>query len=138
MESFKKYFTEAGIETVYEEVFESGTPDFSSQVQKIKANNVKFIVPVIEAFNDAVLLYRQIKEYECQVGFLCCGGAVGLIERRNIVETEHRIRCPGPFSAAQHQLSVFPGDEREIIGIAEEPPEVVGGRDTHFGVAESA
>ena len=36
MESFKKYFTEAGIETVYNEVFESGTADFSAQIQKMK------------------------------------------------------------------------------------------------------
>lgn len=93
MESFKKYFTEAGIETVYNEVFESGTADFSAQIQKMKAANVKFIVPVIEAFNDAVLLYRQMKEYECNVGFLCCGGVMVTPQFKEAVG-----ECDGIFS----------------------------------------
>ena len=85
MASFEKYFAEAGLETVYAEFFELGTSDFSTQVTKMKATGVKFLVPVVSAFNDAVSLYRQVKEYECDVGWLCCGGVLVTEEFREAV-----------------------------------------------------
>ena len=112
MESFKKYFTEAGIETVYNEVFESGTADFSAQIQKMKAANVKFIVPVIEAFNDAVLLYRQMKEYECNVGFLCCGGVMVTPQFKEAVG-----ECDGIFSTDTWNPGFLPAHGEEAVAI---------------------
>lgn len=112
MESFKKYFTEAGIETVYNEVFESGTADFSAQIQKMKAANVKFIVPVIEAFNDAVLLYRQMKEYECNVGFLCCGGVMVTPQFKEAVG-----ECDGIFSTDTWNPGFLPARGEEAVAI---------------------
>ena len=112
MESFKKYFTEAGIETVYNEVFESGTADFSAQIQKMKAANVKFIVPVIEAFNDAVLLYRQRKEYECNVGFLCCGGVMVTPQFKEAVG-----ECDGIFSTDTWNPGFLPAHGEEAVAI---------------------
>ena len=112
MESFQKYFTEAGIETVYNEVFESGTADFSAQIQKMKAANVKFIVPVIEAFNDAVLLYRQMKEYECNVGFLCCGGVMVTPQFKEAVG-----ECDGIFSTDTWNPGFLPAHGEEAVAI---------------------
>lgn len=112
MESFRKYFAEAGIETVYNEVFESGTADFSAQIQKMKAANVKFIVPVIEAFNDAVLLYRQMKEYECNVGFLCCGGVMVTPQFKEAVG-----ECDGIFSTDTWNPGFLPAHGEEAVAI---------------------
>ena len=123
MESFQKYFTEAGIETVYSEVFESGTADFSAQIQKMKAANVKFIVPVIEAFNDAVLLYRQMKEYELHVGFLCCGGVMVTPEFKEAVGD-----CDGIFSTDTWNPGFLPAKGEEAVAIEQQYQDEYGMR----------
>lgn len=123
MESFQKYFTEAGIETVYNEVFESGTADFSAQIQKMKAANVKFIVPVIEAFNDAVLLYRQMKEYELHVGFLCCGGVMVTPEFKEAVGD-----CDGIFSTDTWNPGFLPAKGEEAVAIEQQYQDEYGMR----------
>jgi len=74
--SFEKSFGDAGLETIYSETFELGATDFSAQITKMKATGVKFVIPVISAFNDAVVFVRQLKEYECNAGLLCCGGVM--------------------------------------------------------------
>lgn len=123
MESFQKYFDEAGIETVYNEVFESGTADFSAQIQKMKAANVKFIVPVIEAFNDAVLLYRQMKEYELHVGFLCCGGVMVTPEFKEAVGD-----CDGIFSTDTWNPGFLPAKGEEAVAIEQQYQDEYGMR----------
>ena len=76
MDSFKKYFEEGGVPVSFEEMFEFGASDFSVQIQKMKNAGVKFVVPCISNFNDAVTLFRQCKEYEFNPGWLCCGGVI--------------------------------------------------------------
>lgn len=73
-ESFEKYFSAAGKEVLISETIEPGASDFSSQITKIKASGVKFVVPCIASFNDAVLFVRQMKEYQCNAGILASGG----------------------------------------------------------------
>lgn len=73
-ESFEKYFSAAGKEVLISETIEPGASDFSSQITKIKASGVKFVVPCIAFFNDAVLFVRQMKEYQCNAGILASGG----------------------------------------------------------------
>lgn len=73
-ESFEKYFSAAGKEVLISESIEPGASDFSSQITKIKASGVKFVVPCIASFNDAVLFVRQMKEYQCNAGILASGG----------------------------------------------------------------
>lgn len=73
-ESFEKYFSAAGKEILISETIEPGASDFSSQITKIKASGVKFVVPCIASFNDAVLFVRQMKEYQCNAGILASGG----------------------------------------------------------------
>lgn len=73
-ESFEKYFSAAGKEVLISETIEPGASDFSSQITKIKASGVKFVVPCIASFNDAVLFVRQMKEYQCNAGILVSGG----------------------------------------------------------------
>lgn len=76
IDSFEKYFEEGGVPVSYKEMFEPGSSDFSVQIQKMKAAGVKFVVPCISNFNDAVTLFRQCKEYEFNPGWLCCGGVI--------------------------------------------------------------
>lgn len=73
-ETFEAYLTKAGKKVLINETIEPGATDFSSQIMKIKASGVKFLIPCISAFNDAVLLVRQMKEYQCDAGLLCSGG----------------------------------------------------------------
>ncbi len=71
---FQQYFEAAGKEVVLNEVVELGATDFSSQILKIKNSGVKFVVPCLSSFNDAVLFVRQMKEYDCNAGILASGG----------------------------------------------------------------
>ena len=73
-ETFEAYLTKAGKKVLINETIEPGATDFSSQIMKIKASGVKFLIPCISSFNDAVLLVRQMKEYQCDAGLLCSGG----------------------------------------------------------------
>lgn len=73
-ETFEDYLNKAGKKVLINETVEPGATDFSSQIMKIKASGVKFLIPCIASFNDAVLLVRQLKEYQCDVGLLCSGG----------------------------------------------------------------
>lgn len=73
-ETFESYLTAAGKKVLINETVEPGATDFSSQIMKIKASGVKFLIPCIASFNDAVLLVRQMKEYRCDAGLLCSGG----------------------------------------------------------------
>lgn len=73
-ETFEKYFTDAGKKVMINETIEPGATDFSSQISKLKASGVKFVVPCISSYNDAVLFVRQMKEYNCNAGILASGG----------------------------------------------------------------
>lgn len=76
MASFTKYFEEAGIQVAYQEFYELGTTDFTTQVTKMKAADVKYLVPVVSGLEEGVSLYRTVKEYELEAGFFCCGGVI--------------------------------------------------------------
>ena len=76
MASFTKYFEEAGIQIAYQEFYELGTTDFTTQVTKMKAADVKYLIPVVSGLEEGVSLYRTVKEYELEVGFFCCGGVI--------------------------------------------------------------
>ena len=76
MASFTKYFEEAGIQIAYQEFYELGTTDFTTQVTKMKAAGVNYLIPVVSGLEEGVSLYRTVKEYELEVGFFCCGGVI--------------------------------------------------------------
>lgn len=76
MASFSKYFEEAGIQIAYQEFYELGTTDFTTQVTKMKAAGVNYLIPVVSGLEEGVSLYRTVKEYELEVGFFCCGGVI--------------------------------------------------------------
>lgn len=73
-DAFEKYFKANNIDVIYNETFETGTTDFSSQILKMKSDGVKFIIPCISPYNDALLFVRQMKEYKCDAGILASGG----------------------------------------------------------------
>ena len=79
-ESFKKIFTDAGKNIVFDESFENGAADFSSSILKLKKSGAKFIIPSCTSFSDAVLFTRQLKEYKCTTGILATGGVFVLPE----------------------------------------------------------
>lgn len=76
MASFVKYFEEAGIQVAYKEFYELGTTDFTTQVTKMKAADVQYLIPVVSGLEEGVSLYRTVKEYELDAGFFCCGGVI--------------------------------------------------------------
>lgn len=76
MASFIKYFEDAGIQVAYQEFYELGTTDFTTQVTKMKAADVQYLIPVVSGLEEGVSLYRTVKEYELEVGFFCCGGVI--------------------------------------------------------------
>lgn len=76
MSSFIKYFEDAGIQVAYQEFYELGTTDFTTQVTKMKAAGVQYLIPVVSGLEEGVSLYRTVKEYELEVGFFCCGGVI--------------------------------------------------------------
>ncbi|MCB6611107.1 ABC transporter substrate-binding protein [[Clostridium] symbiosum] len=76
MASFVKYFEEAGIQIAYKEFYELGTTDFTTQVTKMKAADVQYLIPVVSGLEEGVSLYRTVKEYELDAGFFCCGGVI--------------------------------------------------------------
>lgn len=76
MASFVKYFEEAGIQVAYQEFYELGTTDFTTQVTKMKAADVQYLIPVVSGLEEGVSLYRTVKEYELDAGFFCCGGVI--------------------------------------------------------------
>ncbi len=117
MASFKKYFEEAGIEIVYEESYELGTTDFTTQVTKMKAADVKYLVPVVSGLEEGVSLYRTVKEYDLNCGFFCCGGVIVTDEFKEAVGEADGIfstdtwnpgflEKKGEASLAVHQLYV--------------------------------
>ncbi len=79
-ESFKKLFTDNGMNIVFNESFEPGTADFSSTITKLKQSGAQVMVPVIDNFSDAVTFVRQLNEYKANVALLCCGGVMVLPE----------------------------------------------------------
>lgn len=76
IDSLEKYFVEGGVPIAFKEMFEVGSADFSVQIQKMKNAGVKFVLPCISNFNDAVTLFRQCAEYDFNPGWLCVGGVI--------------------------------------------------------------
>lgn len=76
MASFVKSFEDAGIQVAYQEFYELGTTDFTTQVTKMKAADVQYLIPVVSGLEEGVSLYRTVKEYELDAGFFCCGGVI--------------------------------------------------------------
>lgn len=85
MASFKTAFADSGIEPVYEEFYELGTTDFTTQVTKMKEAGVKYLVPVVSGLEEGVSLFRTAGEYGLDCGWFCCGGVIVTSEFREAV-----------------------------------------------------